>query len=242
MLKALGLFCGYITLALVTCVVAYLTQADRVTASPKECTADPSSCPVRTFCYLRGLDAVEYFPGLFDARDASNNTIWDEATIDQDDQYEDGKLFGVCACYALYGEGGENPIPGGPASTFCEESEGYRDVIMIAVYVCLAITALSVFNQYMTMYALYRAEALLFNASGITMVLVALAATMESWLIIVYLIEVRRGKELSGGTSTTLRLLPTTDTALKLFHLRLASLARRRSRAFQTQFTRSTME
>mmetsp|Transcript_1505 Transcript_1505/g.2726 ORF Transcript_1505/g.2726 Transcript_1505/m.2726 type:complete len:430 (-) Transcript_1505:93-1382(-) len=191
MLKALGLFCGYITLALVTCVVTYHTQAERVTASPKECTADPSSCPVRTFCYLRGLDAAEYFPGLFDARDASNNTIWDEATIDQDDQYEDGKLFGVCACYALYGEGGENPIPGGPAGSFCEESEGYRDIIMIALYVCLAITALSVFNQYMTMYALYRAEALLFNASGITMVLVALSATMESWLIIVYLIEIQ---------------------------------------------------
>ena len=62
---------------------------------------------------------------------------------------------------------------------------------MIALYVCLVITAFSVFNQYITMFALYRAEALLFNASGITMVLVALAATMEAWLIIVYLVEVR---------------------------------------------------
>ena len=77
---------------------------------------------MRTFCYLRGLDAAEYFgDALYNVTDASGAAIWDRSTITQDAQYKEGNIFGVCACYALYGEGGEQPLPGGVAGSFCEE-------------------------------------------------------------------------------------------------------------------------
>ena len=187
MLKVIGLFCGYIVLALVTICLTYFTQSDRATSSPVTCTADPKECPIRTFCYFRGIDADEYFgDALYNITDVNNNPVWNRDTIAKDD----GLIMeGVCACYALYGEGGVSPLPGGPSGTFCEEPESYKDICVAACYVCLAITCFSVFNQYITMFQLYRSEALLFNASGITMVMCALAATMEAWLIISYLVE-----------------------------------------------------
>jgi hypothetical protein len=119
--------------------------------------------------------------------DSSGAALWDRDSIEADG----GLIRYVCACYALFGEGGQQPLPGGPAGEFCQEDEPYKVVCLAACYACLIITLFSVFNTYTTMFQLYKAEALLFNASGITMILVALAATMETWLIVVYTIELQ---------------------------------------------------
>ncbi|GMH88654.1 hypothetical protein TrST_g13647 [Triparma strigata] len=179
-------FCAYIGLALFTCIATYFAQSERTDAPPVECTQAPEDCPVRTFCY-RKIDASTFGEELYNVTDSNGVAIWDRDAIEADD----GLIRYVCACYALYGEGGQQPLPGGPAGSFCEEDEPYKAVCLAACYVCLAITCFSVFNQYLTMYQLYKAEALMFNASGITMILCAIAATMESWLIIVYTVELQ---------------------------------------------------
>jgi len=108
-----------------------------------------------------------------------------------DHDADGGLIRYVCACYALYGEGGVQPLPGGQGGDYCQEAQPYQGAILGACYVCLVIVGFSVFHMHLAMFQLVKVEALLFNASGITMVLTALASLCELCLVIVYLAELQ---------------------------------------------------
>jgi hypothetical protein len=84
----------------------------------------------------------------------------------------------ACACYALMGEGGDAPLPGGPEAGeggFCNETSSFKGVLGGACYAVLAVSLVTFVRGNKLIMMLKKAEALQFNASGITMILVLAA-------------------------------------------------------------------
>eukprot|EP00520_Triparma_pacifica_P010007 CAMPEP_0118662618 /NCGR_PEP_ID=MMETSP0785-20121206/16929_1 /TAXON_ID=91992 /ORGANISM="Bolidomonas pacifica, Strain CCMP 1866" /LENGTH=418 /DNA_ID=CAMNT_0006556177 /DNA_START=46 /DNA_END=1299 /DNA_ORIENTATION=+ len=188
--KVLSFYVGYMLLFIVTSIITFTTYKDRVKAAPiaGECTANPADCPTRSFCY-REFDVDNYNnkTALFNLMDSNGDFLYDEADIEADG----GVLRYVCGCYALYGEGGVQPLPGGEEGDYCKEDLSYKGIILVLNYITLIITGFSVFHTHRTIFQLVKVEALQFNASGITMVFTALAALCQFVLVIIYLAELQ---------------------------------------------------
>ncbi|GMI31151.1 hypothetical protein TrRE_jg11441 [Triparma retinervis] len=189
--KILGLYFGYILLFAFTAVLAFSIREDRTMSSPvaMECTAAPKDCPARSFCY-RMIDASIFGEELYNVTDADNNPLYKKEDIEADA----GLIRYVCACYALYGEGGLQPLPGDPNEDnveYCTTDEPYKGTLLVLNYVVLVFIAVTLGQTHLTMYQLIQVDALQFNASGITMVFTALASVSELVLMIVYLVELQ---------------------------------------------------
>jgi hypothetical protein len=155
--------------------VMYFTAADRSLVAPPEgeCTANPADCPARTFCYRQ--ITTDFFPDAL----KSYTAIDDGVAVDKYADYADDEVLGyACACYALMGEGGDAPLPGGPEAGeggFCNEASSFKGVLGGACYAVLAVSLVTFVRGNKLIMMLKKAEALQFNASGITMILVLAA-------------------------------------------------------------------
>ncbi len=183
----LAVFFGYIVLLFVALAVMYVVRGDRPITAPETCASE-FDCPVRSFCY-RDVTTEEL---NFD--EAFKNVTALEVDFN-DDVFEAESLTYVCGCYKLYGEGGHSPIPGLPEELvpeegFCNEEMDYKNMLLTISYIFVGITAFSSFHMIKTMFQLWTAEALQFNASGITMLLICNASICEFLLAIVYMIEI----------------------------------------------------